>query len=88
MSRPDKLTFAISGIACPDCISVIENAALSLKGVDYVGVSLSGGTMTIRPGPGLDLPRLISTITALGYIVEPATTGQGGVAGLTCPCRR
>ncbi|MBU1335770.1 MAG: cation transporter [Alphaproteobacteria bacterium] len=46
-----KLTFTIGGMGCPDCVAAIENAVMSLPGVLYVGVSLAGATLTVRPRP-------------------------------------
>lgn len=47
-----KLTFAIGGMRCPDCVTAIENAVMPLPGVLYAGASLAGATLTVRPGPG------------------------------------
>lgn len=67
MTAPDKLTFTIEGLGCMDCVAGIENAVMSLTGVSYVGISLSGRTMTVRPGPGFGLPAMVSKVQLLGY---------------------
>ena len=86
MTVPDKLTFAIHGLGCMDCVAAIENAVMPLMGVAYVGVSLSGGTMTVRPGPGFDLPSVVSRVQRLGYGVgEEVDADLPRAAG--CPCR-
>lgn len=82
MTRAEKLTFPIDGIRCDGCVAVIENAAMRLAGVEYVGVSLSGGTMTVRPGPGLDTERLMMIVAGLGYGVNGRK-----MEGADCPCR-
>lgn len=81
MNRPDKLTFQIAGMGCDVCVAAIENAVMTLPGVDYVGVSLSRGTMTVRPGPGLDLERLVTVVVGLGYGIDGSE-----VQGADCPC--
>lgn len=85
MMPADKLTFAIHGLGCIDCVAAIENAVMPLTGVTYVGVSLSGRTMTVRPGPGFDLPAMVSKVRLLGYGVgEDVAEDVVRLAG--CPC--
>jgi len=85
MTVPDKLTFAIHGLGCSDCVSAIENAVMPLPGVAYVGVSLSGRTMTVRPGPGFDVSAVFSKVQLLGYGVGDEVAKDVAFAG--CPCR-
>lgn len=85
MTIPDKLTFAIHGLGCSDCVAAIENAVMPLKGVAYVGVSLSGRSITIRPSPGFDLPSLVSKVRLLGYGVGE-DVGENFVRLAGCPC--
>jgi copper chaperone CopZ len=86
MSRPEKLTFAITGMGCVDCVAVIENAVMPMPGITYIGVSLSSGTMTIRPGPGFEKSVLINRVTSLGYGVGDESGTPALVPG-PCPCR-
>lgn len=86
MTAPAKLTFTVSGMACPDCVSAIENAVMPLAGVTYVGVSLSGRTMTVRPGLGFDVQTMFSKVRLLGYGVgDDVAEDVAYLAG--CPCR-
>ncbi len=84
MTRTEKLTFAIQGMGCGNCVAAIENAVMPIPGIAYVGVSLSGGTMTIRPGDGFEASVIIARITSLGYGVDGAS---GSVSSPGCPCR-
>jgi len=87
VNRPDKLTFVVGGMGCPGCVSVIENAVMPIPGVAYVGVSLASGTMTLRPGPGLDVDQVLSIVDALGYRVG-VPDGTAPPVGTSCPCLR
>lgn len=80
-----KMTFGIEGLGCVDCVAVIENAVIPLAGVSYVGVSLSGRTMTVRPGAGFDLAAMVSRVTALGYGI--GDVGSEAPPGTPCRCR-
>ena len=86
MTRAEKLTFAITGMGCVDCVAAIENAVMPLDGVEYVGVSLSSMTMTVRPREGFDLEAMVRRVRSLGYGV-----GEEGPFDATlqsdCPCR-
>lgn len=86
MTVPNKLTFAVAGLGCDGCVAAIENAVMPMPGVTYVGVSLSGGTMTIRPGPGLDIPQLKTRVSDLGYSMSDGVPPTFLVASV-CPCR-
>tara|TARA_R110002020_G_scaffold25225_18_gene82201 strand:+ start:6418 stop:6714 length:297 start_codon:yes stop_codon:yes gene_type:complete len=86
MKAPAKLTFAVNGLGCIDCVAAIENAVMPLVGVTYVGVSLSSGTMTVRPGPDFDVHAMFSKVRLLGYDIGDDVAGD--VARLAgCPCR-
>lgn len=84
MTRPGKLTFAIDGLGCIDCVSALENAVMPLRGVDYVGVCLSSRTMTVRPGPDIDLSDIAQRVTALGYGFD--TGKREGSPVTSCRC--
>jgi copper chaperone CopZ len=86
MTARDKLTFAVTGMGCEGCVDVIENAVMPMTCVAYVGISLSGGTMTVRPGPGFDPVAMVSRIVALGYGVDEAPVE--GNRSNACPCTR
>lgn len=86
MTAPSKLTFAVVNMGCPDCVAAIENAVMPLPGVVYVGVSLTGGTMTIRPGPGLNTAVIVSKLAGLGYAVVDEV-GHDSRPASPCPCR-
>jgi copper chaperone CopZ len=86
MTGPAKLTFALHGLGCHECVVAIENAVMPMAGVAYVGISLSGGTMTVRPGPGFDPGAMVSRIMALGYGVDDAPVE--GIRSNACLCRR
>lgn len=86
MTRAEKLTFAITGMGCVDCVAVIENAVMPMAGVEYVGVSLSSRTMTVRPGPEFDLAAIASRVRLLGYGVDEE--GRYDAAPRSdCPCK-
>lgn len=85
MTAPAKLTFAVTNMGCPDCVATIENAVMPLSGVVYVGVSLTGGTMTVRPGPDLNVSAIVSKLTVLGYMIGDADCPNGPSA-IACPC--
>ena len=87
MTARDKLTFAVTGMGCEGCVSAIENAVMPLQGVAYVGVCLSDATMTVRPGPGLDVPDMIAQVAAMGYGVSVQGSSMVEVKARTCPCR-
>jgi copper chaperone CopZ len=87
MTARDKMTFAVTGMGCEDCVSAIENAVMPLQGVAYVGVCLSDGTMTVRPTPGLDVPDMIARVVAMGYGVSAPGSSTVEVTARTCPCR-
>ncbi|SMQ68434.1 Copper chaperone CopZ [Devosia lucknowensis] len=72
-------------MGCEDCVIVIENAVNRLPGVAYVGVSLSGGTMTVRSGEGFDATAIVSKVQALGYGMGGADTAS--TAAKVCRCR-
>jgi copper chaperone CopZ len=86
MTPREKLTIEVIGMDCPDCVATIENAVMRLPGVIYVGVSLGGGTMTIRPGPVIDVEQVISEVVALGYAIGGAADAIG-TPPAACPCR-
>ncbi|WP_082102235.1 heavy-metal-associated domain-containing protein [Devosia psychrophila] len=86
MTSSAKLTFAVAGLGCPGCVPAIENAVMRLPGILYVGVSLSGGTMTITPGPDFERERVITALAGLGYDVDGTRTDPLGGA-VSCPCR-
>lgn len=86
MTTMAKLTFAIQGMACEGCVAAIENAVMPMAGVAYVGVSLSRGTMTVRPGPDFDPVAMVSRIMALGYGVDEALVE--GIRPNSCRCSR
>lgn len=86
MTRAEKLTFAIAGMGCVDCVAAIENAVMPMAGVEYVGVSLSSRTMTVRPGPGFDLAAMASRVRSLGYGVDEEVR-HDAVPKSDCPCR-
>ncbi|MBU1335826.1 MAG: cation transporter [Alphaproteobacteria bacterium] len=81
-----KLTFAIGGMRCPDCVTAIENAVMPLPGVLYAGASLAGATLTVRPGPGFRQADLVSRVVALGYTVGDQADAIAPSPG-PCPCR-
>ncbi|WP_051960691.1 heavy-metal-associated domain-containing protein [Devosia riboflavina] len=81
MNRPEKLTFQLAGMGCDGCVTAVENAVMVLPGVAYVGVSLSAGTMTVRPGPGFDPAALAIVVAGLGYGID----GEQA-SGADCPC--
>lgn len=86
MTRAEKLTFTITGMGCVDCVAAIENAVMPMAGVEYVGVSLSSRTMTVRPGPGFDLAAIAGRVRLLGYGVDEE--GRHDAAPRSgCPCR-
>jgi len=82
-----KLTYVIGGMGCPDCVAAIENAVMPLPGVLYVGVSLAGATLTVRPGPEFKPTDLFSRVVALGYTVDNQAEAIKPSL-LPCPCRR
>lgn len=86
MTRAEKLTFAITGMGCVDCVAAIENAVMPMAGVEYVGVSLSSRTMTVRPGPGFDLAATASRVRVLGYGVDEEMKYDAAPRS-DCPCR-
>ncbi|KFC70286.1 copper ion binding protein [Devosia sp. LC5] len=86
MTKRAKLTFAIANLGCSNCVAAIENAVMPLPGVAYVGVSLTGGTMTVRPGPDLNVGAIVSKLMGLGYVVvDEFCTDSRWLAA--CPCR-
>lgn len=81
MTTTDKLTFAIHGMGCEGCVAAIENAVMPMTGVAYVGVSLSGMTITVRPAEGFDASALEVSILSMGYGfegLEPSGSLGGG----------
>ena len=82
----EKLTIGIAGMACDGCVQVLENAVNRLPGIAYVGVSLSGASMTVRSGEGFDLANLFGCVKALGYEVSEAGKAFPGTS-MDCPCR-
>jgi copper chaperone CopZ len=48
-----NIKYRVGGMDCASCVAKIENAVGRLPGVDYVGVSLSSGTLvkTSRKAP-------------------------------------
>ena len=86
MTRAEKLTFAITGMGCVDCVAAIENAVMPMAGVEYVGVSLSSRTMTVRPGPGFDLAAIASRVRLLGYGVNEEESYDAAPRS-DCPCK-
>ncbi|MBE0581914.1 heavy metal-associated domain-containing protein [Devosia sp.] len=86
MTRAEKLTFAITGMGCVDCVAAIENAVMPMDGVEYVGVSLSLMTMTVRPGPGFDLAAIASRVRLLGFGVDEEMKYDAAPRS-GCPCR-
>jgi copper chaperone CopZ len=85
--RGEKLTFVIEGLGCDGCVAAIENSVCPMPGVTYVGVSLSGGTMTIRAGTGLDAAGVLEKVRSMGYGVQ-AGPGVDATLLRECPCRR
>ena len=73
MTKRAKLTFAIANLGCSNCVAAIENAVMPLPGVAYVGVSLTGGTMTVRPGPDLNVGAVMSKPAAWGSATRYAS---------------
>lgn len=88
MTALEKLTFTVMGMGCDGCVAAIENAVLPLAGVLYVGVSLSSGTMTIRPGKGLDVAELTKRVGALGYGLSAGTSIASVSTTESCACWR
>ncbi|WP_375600405.1 cation transporter [Devosia sp. Naph2] len=86
MTRAEKVTFSITGMGCVGCVSAIENAVMPMKGVEYVGVSLSLMTMTVRPGPGFELAAIASRVRLLGYGVDEEMKHEAAPRS-GCPCR-
>ena len=86
MTKRAKLTFAIANLGCSNCVAAIENAVMPLPGVAYVGVSLTGGTMTVRPGPDLNVGTIVSKLTGLGYVLLDELCPSTPWAS-ACPCR-
>lgn len=72
MMPAEKLT--VSGMGCDGCVSVIENAVMPLPGVAYVGVCLTGGTMTLRPSIGLDATDMTSGSSP--WVTESVAVGR------------
>jgi len=86
MTRAEKVTFSITGMDCVGCVSAIENAVMPMKGVEYVGVCYSSMTMTVRPGPGVDVAAIASRVRLLGYGVDEEVRLGTAPKG-DCPCR-
>ncbi|MEQ9637839.1 MAG: heavy metal-associated domain-containing protein [Devosia marina] len=86
MTRAEKVTFAITGMDCVDCVAAIENEVMPMAGVEYVGVSLSSRTMTVRPGLGFDLAAIASRVRLLGYGVDEEMKYDPAPRS-GCPCR-
>lgn len=82
----EKLTIGIAGMACDGCVHVLENAVNRLPGIAYVGVSLSGASMTVRSGQGFDLADLFGCVKALGYEVSEVGKEFPGIP-TECSCR-
>lgn len=82
-----KLTFAIGGMRCPDCVTAIENVVMPLPSVLYAGASLAGAKLTIRPGREFQQADLVSRVVALGYTMGDQADAIAQLPG-PCPCRR
>ncbi len=65
---PKKLTLKIEGISCAACISMVERAISSLKGVESVSVNLASGLANITyEGDGDFLNKVLKKIEDAGY---------------------
>ena len=58
--------FRINGMMCNHCKANVEKALAGIEGVRSVHVELSEGIAYIE-GENIDIPKIISTINALGY---------------------
>jgi Zn2+/Cd2+-exporting ATPase len=66
-----NIKYRVGGMDCASCVAKIENAVGRLPGVDYVGVSLSSGTLTVRPGQDFSKGTVERQVKALGFAIAP-----------------
>ncbi|OGC16893.1 copper-translocating P-type ATPase [candidate division WOR-1 bacterium RIFOXYA12_FULL_36_13] len=65
-----KLTIAISGMSCASCVSAIENALRSFKGVKTANVNFASEKAFIEYDPAItDIQKIKDVIKATGYNV-------------------
>lgn len=62
-----RMTFKVEGMACKHCSKRVEDAAMSVAGVESAEVDLSAGTLTVC-GPA-DSEAIVKAVTLAGYDV-------------------
>ncbi len=69
-SRGQSINLDIGGMTCATCVNSIEKALHQLDGVDaHVNLALERANITFDPSL-VTMPRLVDTITELGYTVR------------------
>ena len=64
MDNIKKIT--VTGMTCNHCKSSVENASMSIKGVESANADINSGELTLK-GEMIDLSQLKEKIESLGY---------------------
>ena len=66
-AKPLSRTFAVSGMHCASCIKRVEDALLTVEGVQKAQVNLATERATVTLSPSASLDELRSSVSAVGY---------------------
>ena len=65
--KPSGKTFAVRGMTCASCVKKVEDAILTVEGVERAQVNLATERVTVAVAPTVDLEALRRSVAGAGY---------------------